>query len=214
LHHIAADGWSMRPLAHDLSAAYQSRSNGTAPDWEPLPITYTDYTLWHHDLLGQDRHLEFWRTALAGMPHQITLPADRPRPAVPTHQGRTLAVNLDAGLHAALRRTARTHDVTVFMVLHAALATVLHRLGAGTDIPIGTVTAQRSHQHLEDLIGFFVNTLILRTDLSEDPTFTTLLHRVRQTDLTAYDHTDLPFDRLIEDLQPARTLTHHPLIQV
>ncbi|MDF5759361.1 non-ribosomal peptide synthetase, partial [Spongiactinospora sp. TRM90649] len=216
LHHIAADGWSMRPLAQDLSAAYAARVGGAAPDWEPLPITYTDYTLWQYDVLGQDaqRHLEHWRTALAGMPHQIALPADRARPAVPTHHGRTLTLQLDAESHAALRQAARTHDVTVFMVLHAALATVLHRLGAGTDIPIGTVTAQRTHEHLEDLVGFFVNTLILRTDLAGDPTFTALLHRVRQTDLTAYDHTDLPFDRLVEDLQPARTLTHHPLIQV
>ncbi|MFD1120361.1 amino acid adenylation domain-containing protein [Sphaerisporangium aureirubrum] len=222
LHHIAADGWSMRPLAEDLSRAYQARANGTAPGWEPLPVRYTDYTLWQRELLGPgddpseetNRQLAYWRTALAGMPHQLPLPLDRPRPAVATHHGDTAGLTLDQATHHALRRVARRHDVTVFMVLQAALAVVLHRHGAGTDIPLGTVVAGRGDHKLEDVVGFFVNTVVLRTDVSGDPTFSDLLHRVRHTDLTAFDHHDLPFDRLVEDLQPARTLTHHPLFQV
>ncbi|MEO3811636.1 amino acid adenylation domain-containing protein [Sphaerisporangium sp. B11E5] len=220
LHHIAADGWSMRPLTRDLAEAYRARTTGTAPGWEPLPVQYADYALWQHDLLGSgdatetDRRLGYWRAALEGMPHQIALPLDRPRPPVAGHDGAIVTLDLDAAVHAALRRTAREHDVTVFMVLQAAVAVVLHGLGAGTDIPLGTMVAGRGDQALEDLVGFFVNTVVLRTDLSGDPAFTDLLHRVRHTDLAAFDHQDLPFDRLVEELQPARTLTHHPLVQV
>ncbi|MEO3811638.1 amino acid adenylation domain-containing protein [Sphaerisporangium sp. B11E5] len=221
-HHIAADGWSMRPMARDLAEAYRARVNGAVPDRHPLPLRYTDHTLWQHELLGPEdapteqaaRQLAYWRAALDGMPHQLTLPLDRPRPATPSHDGGAVELTLDPAVHAALRRTAREHDVTPFMVVQAALAVVLHRLGAGTDIPLGTVVAGRTDEQLDDLVGFFVNTLVLRTDVSGDPSFTDLLHRVRHTDLAAFDHQDLPFDRLVEELQPARTLTHHPLIQV
>ncbi|MFD1120725.1 amino acid adenylation domain-containing protein, partial [Sphaerisporangium aureirubrum] len=138
LHHIAADGWSMRPLARDLSQAYRARATGSAPEWEPLPVRYTDYTLWQQELLGPgdapseetNRQLAYWRTALAGMPHQLTLPLDRPRPASPTHQGAVVTLTLDGAVRAALGGIAREHDVTVFMVLQAALAVVLHRHGA------------------------------------------------------------------------------------
>ncbi|MER8041397.1 amino acid adenylation domain-containing protein [Streptomyces sp. NPDC094032] len=217
VHHIAADGWSTGPLLADLATAYRARAEGRAPGWEPLPVQYADYTLWQRELLegpGADAHRDHWRTALAGAPAALELPAARPRPAEASHRGDRAAVTVDAATHEALEKIARDNGATLFMVLQAALAAVLTRHGAGTDLPLATMTAGRDDELLGGLVGFFVNTLVLRTDTSGDPAFTELLDRVRRTDLAAYAHQELPFDRVVEDLNPVRTTAHHPLAQI
>ncbi|MFB9547762.1 condensation domain-containing protein, partial [Micromonospora sagamiensis] len=222
LHHIAGDGGSLGPLARDLSHAYAARTAGRAPEWEPLPVQYADYALWEHELLGAEddpaseinRQLTYWGTALAGLPEELPLPTDHPRPPQASYRAGRVDLTIDPVTHDALRVVARNNDATLFMVVQAAIATLLTRLGAGTDIPLGTVVAGRTDDTLDQLIGFFVNTLVLRTDTTGNPTFNELLHRVRDTDLTAYDHQDLPFQRLVEHLRPARSPGRNPLAQV
>ncbi|QNP66874.1 non-ribosomal peptide synthetase [Streptomyces genisteinicus] len=217
VHHIAADGWSTGPLLADLSAAYRARAAGRAPAFDPLPVQYADYALWQHDALQgpeAEAHREFWQTALAGAPAVIDLPAARPRPAEASHRGGHAPLTIDAATHEALEALARDHGATLFMVLQAALAAVLTRHGAGTDLPLATMTAGRDDELLGPMVGFFVNTLVLRTDTSGDPAFTELLRRVRDTDLAAYAHQELPFDRVVEHLNPVRTTAHHPLAQI
>ncbi|MEO7259990.1 MAG: amino acid adenylation domain-containing protein [Jatrophihabitantaceae bacterium] len=223
MHHIASDGWSVGVLLRDLEQAYQARLAGQPPRWADLPVQYADYTLWQRGLLGADhdsdsvlaRQVRYWETALAGLPDQLELPFDRSRPAYPSYRGGQVAVQIDADLHAGLAGLAHKHQVTLFMILQAGLAVLLSRSGAGTDIPIGAPVAGRGgDEELHHLVGFFINTLVLRADLSGDPSFTELLGRVRDQDLAAYAHQDVPFERLVEVLNPVRSTAHHPLFQV
>ncbi|WP_446039092.1 amino acid adenylation domain-containing protein [Streptomyces sp. SID1121] len=221
IHHIAADGSSLAPLTRDLGAAYRARTRDGEPGWTALPVDYADYTLWQRRLLGDEndpdslvaRQLAHWKDALHGLPEVIELPWDRPRPAVPRHTGATHDFTLDGDTARRIADLARAAGCSVFMVLQAALSTALSRHGAGDDIPLGTVVAGRTDEATSDLVGFFVNTLVLRTDLSGDPTFLELLDRVKEFDLSAYVHQDVPFERLVELLNPARSQNHHPLFQ-
>ncbi|MBT2454721.1 condensation domain-containing protein [Streptomyces sp. ISL-86] len=215
LHHIAADGWSTGPLLADLGTAYEARLAGREARWSPLPVQYADYTLWQRQLLADaDGELAHWRGALAGLPPLIDLPTDRRRPAEPSGRGAVTGFEVAADTHRRLTRIAHAHGATLFMVVQAALAAALTRLGAGTDLALGTTVAGRADDALSGLVGFFVNTLVLRTGTAGDPTFVELLGRVREADLAAYAHQDLPFDRLVEHLNPHRSSAHHPLVQV
>ncbi|MFE7593479.1 amino acid adenylation domain-containing protein, partial [Kitasatospora sp. NPDC057512] len=222
LHHIASDGASTTPLLRDLAAAYSARTAGRDPELPELAVQFADHAAWQRERLGTAdapsplavRQVEHWRAALAGLPDQLELPLDRPRPAVAGHQGATVPFALGAEAHTALAGLARAADSTVFMAVQAGLAALLTRHGAGTDIPIGTPVAGREDEETAALVGYFVNSVVLRTDTSGDPTFRELLARVRGTVLAAHEHAELPFDRLVEELNPARSLARHPLFQV
>jgi hypothetical protein len=226
VHHIASDGASMAPLARDLTSAYAARIADHAPQWSHLPVQYVDYTLWQRDLLAEDPNPEtrpnsliaqqssYWQRALAGLPECITLPTDRPRPAAASRRGEHIRLEIEEPLYRKLRALTAQTGVTLFMLLHAGLAILLSKLGAGDDIVIGSPAAGRDEAALDDLVGFFVNTLVLRTDLSANPTIHDLLAQIRNTCLAAYAHQDLPFDHLVEILNPARSQAHAPLFQV
>ncbi|HET8642137.1 MAG TPA: condensation domain-containing protein, partial [Pseudonocardiaceae bacterium] len=222
LHHITCDIWSLGPLGRDLGHAYAARCAGSPPSWAELPVQYADYTLWQRDRLGTAddpaslaaRQAGFWRDELAGLPAELALPADRPRPAVASYRGASIPLDWEPGLHRKLARLARETSSTLFMVLQAGLAALLCRLGAGTDIPIGAPSGDRGDDALHDLVGYFANTLVLRTDVSGNPTFRELVERVRQRDLTAFAAQDLPFDQVVGAVNPERSLARHPLFQV
>ncbi|MET9452946.1 amino acid adenylation domain-containing protein [Streptomyces cinerochromogenes] len=222
IHHIAFDGWSMGPFLGDFGAAYRARSKGRAPRFEPLPVQYADFAVWQRELLGGDddpdslaaEQLDFWRDALAGLPDETALPADFPRPDRGTRTGDVVLFDVDAGLCSAVGELARSTGTTEFIVFQAALSTLLTRRGAGTDIPVGVSVAGRTDDALADVVGMFLNTLVLRGDTGGDPTFRELLDRLRETDLAAFSHQDVPFDQVVDALRPARALNRHPLFQV
>ncbi|TCJ99079.1 non-ribosomal peptide synthetase [Nocardia alba] len=222
LHHIAADGFSFGPLIRDVLTAYGARAAGAAPMWAPLDVQYADYAVWQHEVLGAvddpesvaAKQLSFWRGALAGAAEQLELPTDRTRPAVASRRGAMHGVQIDAPTHRALAELARAHGITVFMAAHAVFAVLLARLSATTDIAIGTPVSGRGERALDDLVGMFVNTLVLRTEVTPETSFTDLLARVRETDLAAFGHADVPFERLVEVLDPVRSTARNPLFQV
>ncbi|MGP4031718.1 amino acid adenylation domain-containing protein [Pseudarthrobacter sp. 1C304] len=223
LHHIAADGWSLAPLAQDLSLAYNALAAGTDVPWAPLPVQYADYTLWQRGELGSEddaasaisRQLDFWTRELRGAPEELRLPFDFVRGAQADAQPASsvpLAIRPETA--ARLNALARKHNASLFMVLQAALAALLTKSGAGEDIPLGTPVAGRTDTRLNELVGFFVNTLVLRTNTSGNPSAAELVQSVRYTNLHAYANQDAPFERVVEELNPARSQHRHPLFQV
>ncbi|WP_425301841.1 amino acid adenylation domain-containing protein, partial [Nocardia wallacei] len=222
VHHIAADGSSMGPLVRDVMTAYAARTSGAAPEWSPLPVQYADYAVWQRAVLGVEsdpgsiaaQQIAYWRRELAGLPDLLELPTDRPRPAVASLRGGRVDFRIDAATHTGLSGLARAHGATLFMVVHTALAVLLARLSGGDDIAVGTPVAGRGEAELDDLIGMFVNTVVFRTRLDRGESFTDLLARQRETDLQAFAHADIPFERLVEVLNPPRSTAHHPLFQV
>lgn len=221
LHHISGDGSSMAPLRRDLVTAYEARIADGPPVWTALPVTYPDYAAWHHEVLGEEedpdsllnRQMQYWRSTLAGSPSELDLPTDRPRPTDPAHRAHVRDFSLKADTHHRMSEHVRAENVSTVMFLRTAVASLLSKLGAGTDIPLGGVVTTRVDEALSDMVGFFVNTQVLRIDTSGDPDFRTLLDRVRETSLAAYDHHDLPFEKIVESLNPPRALARHPLFQ-
>ncbi|MET0993174.1 MAG: amino acid adenylation domain-containing protein, partial [Mycobacterium sp.] len=222
VHHIAFDGWSLAPMVRDIGEAYQARQQGLAPGWPPLPVQYVDYTLWQRAQFGDldDTHsriaaqLKYWEAALAGMSERLELPTDRPYPAVADQRGANVTVDWPAELQQRIREVAGEYHATSFMVVQAALAVLLSRLSASSDVAVCFPIAGRGDPALDELVGFFVNTLVLRVDLAGDPTVAELLAQVRRRSLAAFEHQDVPFEVLVERLNPTRSLTHHPLVQV
>ncbi len=222
VHHIASDGGSITPLVRDLGVAYASRCAGLAPDWAPLAVQYVDYTLWQREQLGDladsdspiVAQLAYWEQALAGSPERLALPTDRPYPLVADQRGATVAVDWPVELQQRVRALAGDHHATTFMVLQAALAVLLAKLSASTDVAIGFPIAGRRDPALDELVGCFINTLVLRVDLAGDLTVAELLSQVRTRSLAAYEHQDVPFEVLVDRLNPTRSMAHHPLVQV
>ncbi|WP_039801362.1 condensation domain-containing protein, partial [Nocardia araoensis] len=222
IHHIAGDGWSLAPLARDVMAAYEARRQDRAPGWEPLPVQYADYTLWQQQLLGSDadpdsvvsQQFEYWKQELAGLPDQLQLPTDRVRPRTASYRGDMTWFVVPARTRDAVRGLARGHNATEAMVLQAALAVLLFKLGAGEDIPLGSPIAGRTDEALTDLVGFFVNTWVLRTSVMAEASFSEVLEQVKGKALAAYSNQDAPFERLVELLNPVRSAARHPLFQV
>ncbi|MEU6646209.1 amino acid adenylation domain-containing protein, partial [Saccharomonospora sp. NPDC046836] len=221
-HHIAVDGESFGALFRDLATAYTARREGRAPAWEPLPVQYADYALWQRELLGDEsdpdslsaRQLAYWRRTLSDLPQPLALPTDRPRPKAVSHRGDMVPFAIDPDLLRSVEKLAVRADTTISMVMHSALAVLLYHLGCGDDVPIGAPIAGRTDEELRDLVGFFVNTWVLRVDLSGNPTFRRLLQRVRDRAIAAYDNQDVPFERLVELLNPDRSTAYNPFFQV
>ncbi|WP_278314498.1 non-ribosomal peptide synthase/polyketide synthase [Lolliginicoccus levis] len=222
VHHIAADGESLAPLARDVMIAYSARAEDHEPGWAPLAVQYSDFAAWQRDLLGSEddpasllsTQIAYWRNALADLPELIELPTDRPRPAVMSQRGAQHELALDAGVQQRIMDLARRHNATPFMVVHAALAILLSRLSGENDVPIGTPVAGRGDRKLDDVVGMFVNTLVLRTGIASGQRFVDFLDEVRRSDIAAFTHTDVPFEKLVEVLDPARSRAHAPLFQV
>ncbi|CQD21769.1 linear gramicidin synthetase subunit B [Mycolicibacterium conceptionense] len=223
VHHIAADHWSGTVLFTDLLTAYHARRAGHAPDWAPLPVQYADFAAWQAQLLsGDDDRIEeqrtYWTKQLAGLSGEADvengLQPDFPRPPVPTGEGKALDFTIDTALRGKLVELSRELGVTEFMVLQAAVAIALHKAGQGTDIALGTPVAGRTAPELDALIGFFINIVVLRNDLSGNPSLREVLRRSREMALAAYKHQDLPFDRVVDAVSPVRSLARNPLFGV
>ncbi|HEX8320035.1 amino acid adenylation domain-containing protein, partial [Longimicrobium sp.] len=216
LHHAVTDGWSTGILERELKALYQAFSRGEPSPLAPLPLQYGDHALRERNRLSGDalaRLVGFWRDALEGAPTLLEIAPDRPRPSVRTQRGAAVSATLGAGLPARVDALARAHDATTFMVYLAAFQLLLGRYASQDDVLVGTAVANRASADVEGIVGFFVNTLVLRGDLSGDPTFAELLARVREATLRAFEHQALPFEKLVEELNPERSLTHAPLVQ-
>ena len=216
MHHIISDGWSSELLVREVATLYEAFSKGEASPLAALPVQYADFAEWQREWLRGPRleaQLSYWTRQLEGAPALLELPTDRPRPAVQSFRGASRQLNLDADLTRSLKRLSRGEGVTLFMTLAAGFNALLHRHTGAADISVGTPVAGRNRVETEHLIGFFSNTLVLRTDLSGDPTFRELLGRMREVALGAYAHQDVPFEMLVEKLQPARSLSHTPLFQ-
>jgi amino acid adenylation domain-containing protein len=217
LHHVAGDGWSVEVLFRELAALYGAFRAGEPSPLPELSLQYADFAEWQRQWMdgeALDAQLAYWRGRLAGAPAVLELPTDRPRPPVQSHRGETRAFEVPLGLAGRLRALAREADATLFMVLLAGFDLLIHRLSGRDDVVVGSPIAGRMHGEVEGLIGFFVNTMALRTDLSGDPSFRELVARVRETTLEAYAHQDLPFERVVEAVQPDRALSHNPIFQV
>ncbi|WP_392667055.1 amino acid adenylation domain-containing protein [Streptomyces sp. LN785] len=222
IHHVATDGASRGALFRDLGTAYAARREGRALGRRPLPVRYADHAVRQRQFLGDPaapdseaaRQVGYWKATLAGLPEEVGLPTDHPRPAAPSHRGVTHRVTCPAEVHARLRDLAGETGTTLFMLLQAATAALLTRLGAGHDVALGVPVDGRADEGLEELVGFFVNTVVLRTHTNGDPTFRELLGRVRETDIAAWAHQDVPFDWVVEALNPERSSARNPLFQV
>ena len=217
MHHIISDGWSGGILVRELSTLYAVYSQGLPSPLPELPIQYADYARWQRSWLCGDvlnRQLAYWREQLSGAPAALELPTDHPRPAVASYQGLKLPFTLDKALTEKLLALARREHTTLFMVLLAAYQLLLARLSGQNDVVVGSPIAGRTHRQTEDLIGFFVNTLVMRTHLQPQFSFRQLLQHVKNVTLAAYDHQDLPFEKLVAELQPQRSLSRQPIFQV
>src|SRR5689334_3789327 len=222
LHHIAGDGWSLGILAREMGEAYEARVEGRKAGWGEMEVQYADYTMWQREVLGEEEEegseirgqLRYWKEKLAGLGEEMELPRDRQRPKVGSYGGGRVKFEIGREVHEGLVKVGREGHASLFMVLQAGLAGLLTRLGSGTDVVVGSPIAGRTERGLEGLIGFFVNTLVLRTDTSGNPGFRELVERVRVGDLEAYEHQELPFERLVEELNPGRSMARHPLFQV
>jgi len=217
LHHIIFDGWSIGVFLQELAALYEAFSIGKPSPLPELSIQYADFAIWQREWLAGDRlqtQLNYWKKQLSGLPPLLELPADRPRPLVQTYRGAKESFLIPRTLRSAIKKLSRQENVTLFMTLLAAFKTLLYRYTGQADIPVGSPIANRNRAEIQGLIGFFVNTLVLRTDLSGALTFRQLLARIREVSLEAYAHQDLPFEKLVEELQPDRNLSYNPLFQV
>jgi mycobactin peptide synthetase MbtE len=223
VHHIASDHWSAGVLFADVITAYRARRDGEAPSWAPLRVQYADYAAWQRIFLGDPAGQEsavaaeqrdYWARQLAGLPEDSGLRPDFPRPPVPSGDGQSVDFRIDAATRGKLADLCRELGITEFMALQAVVAVVLHKAGSGVDIPLGTPVAGRTEAELDQLIGFFVNILVLRNDLRGNPTLRDVLTRARETALAAYAHQDLPFDRVVDSVSPVRSLSRNPLFQV
>uniref|UniRef100_UPI003B3A91E7 amino acid adenylation domain-containing protein n=1 Tax=Longimicrobium sp. TaxID=2029185 RepID=UPI003B3A91E7 len=217
MHHIVSDGWSMEVLQRELGALYEAYREGRESPLRPLPVQYADYAVWQREYLRGDvleRQLSYWRERLAGAPELVELPTDHPRPAVQTFQGASERVEIPGEMLERLRTLGRGEGATLYMVMLAAFQVLLSKYSGSEDIVVGTPVAGRTRDEVARLIGFFVNTLVLRTDLGGDPSFRELLGRVREVTLGAFEHQELPFEKLVAELQPERSLSHTPLFQV
>ncbi|HST58864.1 MAG TPA: condensation domain-containing protein, partial [Longimicrobium sp.] len=217
MHHIVSDEWSTEVLFGELSALYAAYRGGGESPLPELPVQYADFAAWQRaHLRGEvlDRRLAWWRERLAGAPALLELPTDHPRPAVQSFRGATVEAALPAGMRARLEALGRGEGATLFMVVLAAFQVLLGKYAGSDDVVVGSPVAGQTRGEVEGLIGFFANTLVLRTDLSGDPAFRTVLRRVREATLGAFEHQDVPFERLVAELRPERSLGHAPLFQV